>query len=119
MRVEVLGKPKPVNATRRANMYAQAAETKEWREQFAWHAKVQRMKPIPTPVVVHVRQKIAKGKLPDAGSNSTVGKAGLDGLVDAGLLPDDSPQYVRAVVLHAPVKADRDSLIIELETVSA
>lgn len=42
-------------------------------------------------------------------------KAALDGIVNAGVLPDDTPTYVRQVTFNAPVFAGRDALVVTLE----
>lgn len=42
-------------------------------------------------------------------------KAALDGVVLAGVLPDDTPTYVRRVTFNAPIFAGRDALIITME----
>lgn len=41
-------------------------------------------------------------------------KAALDGIVRAGVLPDDGPAYIKGVYFTAPVYAGRDALIVEL-----
>ena len=42
----------------------------------------------------------------------------LDGLVDAGILMDDDPSWVRSIILHAPVRGDRDSVTVRLVPVT-
>lgn len=51
----------------------------------------------------------------DVGACLVSYKAALDGVVLAGVLPDDSPVFVRSVKFTAPVYAGRDALIITLE----
>lgn len=41
--------------------------------------------------------------LPDTGNVYPAVKAAIDGLVDRGTIPDDSPKYVHAILLLAPV----------------
>lgn len=42
------------------------------------------------------------GRLPDTDAACLAGKHIIDGLVDAGVIADDSPDHVRAVTYHAP-----------------
>lgn len=66
----------------------------------------------PTPFVVPVTveflpyQKAGKGsaRLADTANHLPPCKAVLDGLVDAGLLVDDSPEYVVSQTWYPPVK---------------
>lgn len=44
--------------------------------------------------------------LPDADSGLWVAKRILDGAVDAGVIPDDSPRYVAGVHIHAAAHLD-------------
>ena len=46
-------------------------------------------------------------------------KAGLDGLVDAGVLPDDGPEHVTAVTFVPPERTGQDGLTITLTEVEA
>jgi Holliday junction resolvase RusA-like endonuclease len=43
----------------------------------------------------------------------------MDGLVKAGLIPDDSPKYVRNYLVPPPIVTRRDELVITLRTVTA
>ena len=45
--------------------------------------------------------------LPDTGNNYPAFKAGLDGIIDAGVLPDDSAKHVLSITFNAPTKCDR------------
>lgn len=40
-------------------------------------------------------------------------KAAIDGLVDAGVLPGDTPRHLRSLVQHAPVRG-ADALVLHL-----
>ena len=46
----------------------------------------------------------------DADSTMWVAKCFLDGLVDAGIIPDDSPQYIAKVINHAPIQGQMGEL---------
>jgi hypothetical protein len=51
------------------------------------------------------------GRSQDVGACNPAVKAAIDGLVDAGILPDDSPEFVRSLVFLPPLK-DKNSLVI-------
>jgi hypothetical protein len=49
--------------------------------------------------------------LQDVAACNPAVKAAIDGLVDAGIVPDDSPAYLRSVEFLAPMKG-RDALTL-------
>jgi hypothetical protein len=51
------------------------------------------------------------GRLQDVGACNPAVKAAIDGLVDAGILPDDSSEYVRSLIFLQP-KNDKNSLVL-------
>lgn len=55
-------------------------------------------------IVVECRMHLP---LLDTGSNFPTVKAIVDGLVDVGVLRDDTPRYVRSIKLMAPVAIPR------------
>lgn len=61
------------------------------------------MPSLPCGIEVRVFQP-SRGGLGDAAGHFPVAKAAIDGLVDAKVLPDDSPAYVAWTRLHAPTK---------------
>ena len=55
-----------------------------------------------TPVKIYARQMLVAGRKPqDIGAQFPTAKAALDGLVDAGGIPDDSPDFVREITFLA------------------
>lgn len=114
IRIEVPGKPVLVNAISKNSYYAIARELRAWKEDVGWEVKLKRLPPAKTPVVVHIHHKSKAKRLGDAGSCFYAAKAAVDSLVQAGVLPDDSPKYVAGVFFHAPVASDYNALVIEL-----
>jgi len=51
-------------------------------------------------------------KIPDAGNALPALKAGVDGLVDAGVILDDTPEYVKKISFHAPVREFQTNCLI-------
>lgn len=80
--------------------------TQTWRHAFRLLAMVQKPEPWQQAhIVVDCR---VKHPLPDTGNNYPAAKAALDGLIDAGVLPDDSAQHVLSITMNAPVKCAKD-----------
>jgi hypothetical protein len=113
--VKVRGRPIPINRLSRASWFQAAAEIKLWRELFGWQAKAQRIKKFEQPVIIWAHTTMP-GRLADPGHATIAVKGAVDGLVDAGVLTDDSPPYVRALCFAAPVHGP-DSLVLELVSV--
>lgn len=44
-------------------------------------------------------------------------KGATDGLVEAGVIPNDSPVYVRRIILNSPVTATREVLVFKITEV--
>ncbi len=57
-------------------------------------------------VDIEVYHYIINGVQPDVGSLGNWAKAAMDGLVDAGVLIDDKPKYVKTLKFFAPIKSD-------------
>jgi hypothetical protein len=111
------GRVKAINAISKANIFACWQETSYWRELAGWLAKQQKMPRFIHPVVVHAYHFKTSGVLPDASSNFFAVKGAVDGLVDAKVLVDDNPQYVRSITFHAAEKRRVEGLGLELVNV--
>jgi hypothetical protein len=60
-------------------------------------------------VTVEPHQK--GGRLQDVGACNPAVKAAIDGIVDAGVLPDDSSKFLRSLIFLPP-QNDRNSLVL-------
>ena len=89
--------------------FGRAARTKEWRAKFAELAKD--LAPLRTAGIT-VLPEVRNNVMPDTGACIGAVKAAIDGLVDAGVLPDDGPRYVRSLLFLAPVVTGVDALVI-------
>jgi crossover junction endodeoxyribonuclease RusA len=108
-------KPLTVNTERKGNRWGRAEHVKEWREAFAWLARKERM-PRMRWINVTVQPFQSRGRLQDVAACLPSAKAAIDGIVDAGVLPDDSGEYVRMVTFLPCVRGeDMLSLIIQGE----
>ena len=105
-----------LNAERKADAHDRASIVRLWRE-AAWatalQAKVSPMKRI--KITVHVGQR--GSVLADAANHYPAVKACIDGLVDAKVIEDDGPGFVRNIDQWAPRRTERDVIVLELEEV--
>lgn len=89
---------------------ARARFVKEWRERSAYLAKLKKVPQLDQIEVIS--QPHLTGRLQDADACHPCVKAIIDGLVDAGVIPDDDPAHVRAIHYLAPRRAKADFLIV-------
>ena len=102
-----LARPWSLNVGRAGNRWKRAEMIREWREAFRILAIVEEIPPLTTLVVhAHPFYRTARS-IPDTAACVGSVKAAIDGLVDAGVLTDDTPDIVRTVTFHAPV-VDRE-----------
>lgn len=98
-------RPWTTNAERAASHWVRAKLTREWREAFGWLARAERLPPLAwASIIAQPSQK--GGRLQDAGGCAPAVKAAVDGIVDAGVLPDDSPEYVKALTYLRPLRGE-------------
>lgn len=87
---------------------------KEWREHFckeALNAKI----PMLDQIAIEVRVKSRINNLPDTGACFCAQKAAVDGLIDAGVIVDDAPEWVKWITFF-PVTYEKgvDELSIRI-----
>lgn len=108
-------RPLTTNAERSGNRWGRAEHTREWREAFAWIARRERV-PRMRWINVTVQPFQKRGRLQDTAACNPSVKAAIDGLVDAGIVPDDTGDYVRQITFLPCVRGDDQlTLIIEGE----
>lgn len=87
---------KLMNLNDRSHWAVRRRQVKAWREAAAWHAlqlpKVAR--PMAGPVLVDIALPVRRNGRRDAHNFMPTCKAIIDGLVDAGVVPDDSTRYL-------------------------
>jgi hypothetical protein len=109
-------RPWLINAERSSGMgghYGRARLTQEWRTQFAQLCAVQKVRPM-LWVLVEVLQVCATNRLPDPGACLPAAKAAIDGLVDAGVIPDDNGRYLHRLSFDPPVNLGYDALVLRI-----
>lgn len=114
-RLEFPLRPWTTNAERASNRWERAKLTKEWRHGFQLLAKSEKIPPM-SWIAVTVEPHQQGGRLQDVGACNPAVKAAIDGLVDAGILPDDSPKYVRSLIYLPPIN-DRNALVLYIRGV--
>ena len=114
-RLEFNQRPWTTNAERAGNRWERAKLTKEWRSGFQLLAKYEKIPPM-VWITVTVEPHQKGGRLQDVGACNPSVKAAIDGLVDAGVLPDDSAKFVKSLTF-LPAKMDKNSLVIYIRGV--
>lgn len=104
-------KPLTTNAERAGNRWARASSVREWREAFASIAKEEGI-PAMAWINVTVQPFQKRGPLQDTAACNPAAKAAIDGLVDAGVVPDDTGDYVRQITFLPCVRGDDQLTII-------
>lgn len=102
-------RPWTLNAERRGSNHWSQTRTKtaEWRQAF-WGLGLEkriRYSSVDITVEVQMRHPVA-----DTGACFPAVKAAIDGLVDAGVLPGDTGQFVRSIRFVAPIRATKDQV---------
>lgn len=105
-------RPWSVNEQVRWHWSRRASTVNEWRMAFGLLARQSRI-PRLQGITVAARTQTS-GRLYDAGNDYYAVKAAVDGLVDAGVIPNDTPRYLHSLTLHAPTHGpDRMVLTIK------
>jgi hypothetical protein len=104
-------RPVTLNAERRMHHFERAKIVKEWRNAFAWLAKLNHV-PRHDRVVIIAQPHLKGGRMQDCDACHPSVKAAIDGLVDAGVLIDDSPPHVLEIRYMAPLPSSDDGLTI-------
>jgi crossover junction endodeoxyribonuclease RusA len=109
-------RPKPMNEYRTLHFRARASYDKEWRQAFLAVTKRARVPKMPGGIIVSVVQTCRRGTpLPDPLAEAPTVKAAIDGIVDAGVIPDDTGEWVRSIAFVPAIHSDRDRLILLIE----
>lgn len=106
------------NRERQMYHYARAALVDEWRHAFAMLAREARVPPqerIAVTVEPHYARTTSR---PDVGACAGAAKAAVDGIADARVIPDDTPDHLVSLTFLQPVMgAPRNALHVTIEVV--
>ena len=109
-RLELAERPWLTNDKGTGNGWERSKLTKAWRTAFQLLAKYEKIPPMAwISVTVEPHQK--GGRPQDVGACNPAVKAAIDGIVDAGVLPDDSSKFLRSLI-YLPPQNDRNSLVL-------
>ena len=111
-------KPGTLNAERKAHWSKRAAATAEWRSAF-WALAKEAKVPKLARVTLDVRVECRTRRLPDPGAVWPAVKAAEDGIVDAGVIPDDTGEHVLWLRMWAPECTGRDALTVAVREVQS
>lgn len=94
-----------------------ANKIKLWRQDFYVQATVDGIPDMPPCRVRAIQHCKTHRSLPDVGACYEVVKAAIDGLVDAGVWPDDDHRWVLSIEMVVPVVDGVDSLELQLHPI--
>jgi crossover junction endodeoxyribonuclease RusA len=106
----------PISANDRRHRMEDATEVAQIRHDVGWIVKAARMPPS-DHVTVGLEYVPATRRCRDGGENlCPTLKACIDGVVDAGVVPDDAPEYVKRTMPEvAPVDRANSGVFLLLE----
>lgn len=102
-----------ISANERTAWHLRARKTRQWRDMTAWTFRGSTLR-FPGGAHVFCELRFAGVRVRDPANWAPTAKAVLDGLVDAGIFPDDSSQYVIGpdMRLGEPVPKPADEVLI-------
>lgn len=112
--IEYPGRPWTTNAERSGHRWDRIRKTKEWRTAFALLASDLRPPPLSWAEIIVEPWLATRRGVQDTGACHPAAKAAIDGIVDAGILADDTPDIVRSITYRAP-RIGRDALVLIIE----
>lgn len=109
-------RPWTANSARSADHWSKnATRTKRWRDAFhllALESGLANAGPCRITVTPYLQRRPTQ----DVAACAPAAKAAIDGLVDAGVWPDDTPDYVVQIVFRAPVIGHGNALELDIES---
>ena len=95
--------------------FAHAAEVRYWKARAEVGIRAAKCQPVEPPVTITATVRRVRGGRQDAHNVLPTIKAGIDAAVDLGLIPDDSDDFVRRLVIQAGPKAPVPTVEITIE----
>lgn len=111
-------RPWTLNVERQGNRWKRAKLVAEWRPAFKLLAIEAHMLPCQSIGVTVWPEVRHGGSIPDVAACIGAAKAAVDGITDAGVLPDDGPAHVRRLTFMAPIITGRDALNLDVAVLS-
>lgn len=112
-------RPTTMNDYRKMHHHVWRRIDSSTRSTFAWLAKKERI-PALERITVVVQPLHANARSPqDVAACAPAAKAAIDGLVDAGVIPDDGPNFVVSVLFLQPHVAGVDGMQLTIAELAA
>lgn len=112
-------RPLTVNAARKMKSpHAWANHTREVRAAWAWLAKGEKVPHLRRATITVLPLHKDKRSPQDVAACAPEAKAAIDGLVDAGVLPDDGPAHLLSVLFLQPHVCGQDGLELRITEAS-
>lgn len=105
-------RPWSLNMERSWHYHKRAKFVKQWRDAFKELAEAQDI-PLLGGITV-VATPVLRGRVQDIGNCFPAAKAAVDGLIDAGVIQDDAPEFLHGLTFKHPIKSKTDALILEV-----
>jgi len=112
------GRPLTVNMVAKLHRQTWAKLTAATRAEWTWLAREARVQPCHAVTLTVTPLHKDRRSPQDVAACAPEAKAAIDGLVDAGLIPDDSPEHLLSVTFLPPVVCDVDGLAIDIREVA-
>lgn len=111
-RLEFAERPWTTNAERAGNRWKRAENTKRWRKAFTRLALTSSMPRLAHATFIAYPYQHG-GILQDVAACNPAVKAAIDGIVDAGIIPDDTPNYCRNIIFMPPQRG-KNALVLHV-----
>ena len=111
-------RPISLNQERSAHFAVRVRDTKWWREGFADAAKAAGIPKLEACEII-VQPVLENRRWQDTGACFPSAKAAIDGLIDAGVIEDDTPDIVPTIAFKRPILGEQPGLkltVIALES---
>jgi hypothetical protein len=107
-------KPWTANAERTWHHHRRAAEVKACRSRFYYLTLQAKVPPLDQIVVIAQPFRKDRRSMPDVAACYPTVKAAIDGIVDARVVPDDSPKHLIGLVFMAPEIIGSEGLCLRI-----
>jgi crossover junction endodeoxyribonuclease RusA len=97
-------RPWTMNNERTWHWSKRATRTKSTREKFYWLSKIEKVPKLDYISVDIIPLYAGKGAVADTGAHFPAAKAAIDGIVDAGVIPDDNGKYIQKITFWSPIQ---------------
>ncbi len=103
-------RPWTANAQRSWHHHQRARTVRRWRQAFALQAREAKLPHLDVVEITATPYLATRRSQQDVGACFPAAKAAIDGLVDAHVIPDDTPDHVITLTFRAPVVGQGDGL---------